>query len=130
RWREGGGTRGARGGSGLAGEVRRDLLQLDSLAQSDHATDDHLVRAQRDRAVDDFLLAAEVDRITAALVAAQHAALDDLAERQLAGEIAAAGERDRRRAARERAQDRGARIDFHRLTTPKALRFIVVGTSD
>src|SRR4029079_9254786 len=67
--------------------------------------------------------------VTAAFVAAQHAALDDLAERELACEIAA-GERDRRRAARERSLDRRLRIDFHRLTTPKALRFIVVGTSD
>src|SRR5262249_13963214 len=106
-----------------------DALQLDLLPQSDHAAVDELSGPQRHRAVDDALLPLEVHQIALSLVASQHPALDDLTERELVEQQGIPGKHQGFAASGDHRRGNEKGIDLHRLTSPKALRLTLLGTS-
>ena len=114
------GACGVGGGDRLrAGGRVADALQRDLLAEPDDAAAHGLAHCQRHCTVDGAALAVELDCVALLVVGQQHAALDDLAERQARGEIGIALQQQQLRAAGSAAGERGERIDFHAtLTTP------------
>ena len=86
---------------------------------ADHAALENLVGSQRHAAVDDPFLTTEVDQMAAAFITAQHATLDDLAEREPRAEFTIVGKRDRCTTARQLRAECCEVVDLHvRLTRP------------
>ncbi len=108
-----------RGRAVRRGGFGADALQRDLFAEPDDTAVHEFAHRQRHRAVNSSALAVEFDRVALLVVGAQHAALDDLAERQPRGEVGIALQQQQLRAAGGAVGERGERIDLHaRLTTP------------